>query len=131
MIEEETITPTEEWEIIPRMSRTIPFGYERDPEDDELLVPVILELEALKKAKAHIKKGYSYRETAKWLSEVTGRSISHMGLRKRITNDRKNSGRLRGLKLQAQRIEALIKRAEKAAAKTGARISKQHGDSAG
>lgn len=123
-MEEGTITTTREWEVIPRMSRTIPFGYQRDPEDDELLIPVVLELEALEKAKAHLKKGYSYRETAKWLSEVTGREISHMGLRKRFMNDRKNKDRLRGLKFQARRIEALIARAEKAVAKTGARANK-------
>lgn len=79
---------TEEvWKKVPRVSRTIPFGYKLDSEDPDVLLPIPLELEALELAKKHVKV-YSYRVVADWLSEVTGRKISHVGLDKRIKSDR-------------------------------------------
>ena len=109
----EAIVPTQNWKIVPRLARTIPFGYAEHPTDPDLLVPIVLELEALEKAKRHL-KNYSYREVAKWLEEVTGRYVSHVGLRKRIENDRKNKSILGGYKLQAKRIAEAIRKIEKA-----------------
>lgn len=106
--------PTKEWAIVPRVSRIVPFGYRPDPEDPDLLLPNVLELEALERAKKHIKRGYSYRETATWLGEVTGRTITHTGLKKRIENDRSRVNRLEALKLAAKRIEEQIRKTEKA-----------------
>lgn len=77
------------WKRIPRLSQTIPFGYELDPEDERILNPVITELELLEDAKRLVKE-YSLREVANWLSEKTGRYISHQGLSQRIKNDRSN-----------------------------------------
>ncbi len=48
-----------------------------------MLIPVEEELEALELAKRHLKQ-YSYRAVAHWLSKETGRSITHMGLKKRV-----------------------------------------------
>ena len=107
------IVSTQNWKVIPRIARTIPFGYEAHPTDPDLLVPIVLELEALEKAKRHL-KNYSYRDVAKWLEEVTGRYVSHVGLRKRIENDRKNKSILGGYKLQAKRIAEAIRKIEKA-----------------
>jgi hypothetical protein len=76
-----------EWKKIVRISRTIPFGYELDPEDPNVLLPISLELDALELAKKHL-KSFSYREVANWLTAVTNRPISHVGLRKRISNER-------------------------------------------
>ena len=72
-----------EWNRIPRVARTIPFGYEVDPEDADFLLPIKDELDALEQAKRHLQQ-YSYREVATWLSKETGRYISHAGLKKRI-----------------------------------------------
>ena len=36
-----------EWLMIPRISRTIPFGYKVHEDDEDILVPIIEELEAL------------------------------------------------------------------------------------
>ena len=36
-----------EWMPIPRIARTIPFGYELDPEDINLLKPVKIEIDLL------------------------------------------------------------------------------------
>ena len=60
-----------EWVDIPRISRTIPFGYIVDPEDDKILKPVPDELNKLLQARKYLKQ-YSYREVANWLSAHTG-----------------------------------------------------------
>jgi len=72
-----------DWHEIVRVTQKIPFGYELDPDNDKLLLPIEHELDALELAKRHLKQ-YSYRAVAQWLSKETGRYISHMGLKKRI-----------------------------------------------
>ena len=76
-----------EWLDIPRISKTIPFGYQEHTTDDKLLIPIIEELEALELAKEYLKE-YSYREVSGWLSDRTKRYISHVGLRKRIKTEK-------------------------------------------
>jgi len=66
-----------------RLSRIIPFGF-KESEEHGFLDTVNSEMEALKEAKNYLKT-CSYREVAEWLHRKTGRYISHVGLRKRIT----------------------------------------------
>src|SRR5210317_1877350 len=68
---------------IKRKARTIPFGFKQSDNPD-YIEPVKEELEALEQAKKYLKT-CSYRETAQWLHRKTGRYISHVGLRKRVT----------------------------------------------
>ena len=82
----------EDWLPIPRISKTIPFGYIEHETDDDLLMPIIEELEALELAKDYLKE-YSYREVARWLSDKSGRQISHVGLRKRVQIEKKRKQR--------------------------------------
>ena len=64
-------------------SSTIPFGYKLKEENSEFLEEVPEELKALNKVVPLIKnKVLSLREGAMWLEYDTGRSISHMGLKK-------------------------------------------------
>ena len=77
-----------QWHVIARVTRTIPFGYEVDPDNDKLLQPIIPELEALELAKNHILQ-YTYKEVALWLTKQTGRYISGEGLKKRVDIERK------------------------------------------
>ena len=76
------------WERIPRLVKPIPWGYEVDLEDEQWLNPISKELELLELAKKHLKQ-YSYREVSAWLTTQSGRSISHMGLKKRVDIERK------------------------------------------
>ena len=99
------------WVPIPRISRVIPFGYEVDPEDPNTLLPVPIQLEALEAAKKHVKR-FSYRDIANWLTAVTGRSISHMGLKKRLEIERTRRTKARALKNWASRLETAKARAE-------------------
>lgn len=102
------------WTPIPRISRVIPFGYTEDPEDPNLLQPVVLELEALQIAKKHLKI-YSSRKVAEWLSHVTGREISHVGLRKRVAIERSRRTKAQALRNWTKRNEktqAIIDRYE-------------------
>lgn len=96
---------------IPRIARTIPFGYAEDPEDADMLLPVPRELRALEKAKEYLKQ-YSYREVANWLTKQTGRSISHMGLKKRIDSEQSHKRKASTLREWARRYETAISKAE-------------------
>ncbi len=99
------------WKPIPRVSRVVPFGYMPDPDNGDMLLPVVLELEALEKAKDHLKQ-FSSRSVALWLHRVTGRYISHAGLRKRIDNDRHKGQKARVIRKWAARYKKAISQAE-------------------
>ena len=71
-----------------RTSSTIPFGYELDS-DNRTLKPVQDELDAIKTVSDLIKNnGLSLREGSEWVTYKTGRSLSHVGLKKIIDNGR-------------------------------------------
>ena len=66
-----------------RSSSTIPFGYKLDESNVELLTAIPEQLEELDKMIEMIKqKTLSLREAAMFLEHKTGRTISHMGLKK-------------------------------------------------
>lgn len=109
-----------EWKPIPRVSRVIPYGYILDPEDPSTLLPVEFELKALAEAKKHL-KNFSYREVANWLSTVTGRSISHMGLKKRMEIEHSRRTKASALKDWAKRIEEIRTKVEKLESGTGSK----------
>jgi hypothetical protein len=73
---------TKEYTYKVKRGRTIPYGYKLCEDDPELLEPIPAELDALREALKYLKNGHPYREVATWLSKKTGRSISHVGLRK-------------------------------------------------
>ncbi len=104
--------PDEEYVSIPRIARTIPFGYKVDPEDPDMLLPIDSELRALEKAKKYLEQ-YSYREVAAWLSRHTGRVITFSGLKKRIDSEQSNKRRASTLREWARRYEKAIAKAEK------------------
>ena len=116
-----------DWLEIPRISKTIPFGYMAHKKDDKLLVPIIEELEALELAKEYLNE-YSYREVAGWLSERTGREISHVGLRKRIQTEKQRKSKAATYKVWLKKYEeALIKLEEIESKRTGATKTKERG----
>ena len=95
------------WHPIARVSRTIPFGYKVDPNNNNLLTPIPDELDALELAKRHLKQ-FSYREVAIWLTKQTGRYISHMGLKKRIDIERKRKKAATIKRKLAKRLEETL-----------------------
>ena len=100
-----------EWLMIPRISRTIPFGYEVHEDDEDVLVPIIEELEALELAKEYLKE-YSYREVAGWLSDRTGREISHIGLRKRIQKEKQRKSKATTYKTWLKNYQKALEKLE-------------------
>ena len=100
-----------EWIPIPRISRTIPFGYEVDPDDPDVLLPIEHQLDMLEQAKKYLKQ-YSYREVANWLTRNTGRDISHVGLRKRLDNERQRKNKAASLRRWAKYAEKAIAKAQ-------------------
>ena len=100
-----------DWVPIPRIARTVPFGYEIDPKDNRILLPIKIELDMLMEAKKYIKQ-YSYREVANWLTRNTGRSISHVGLKKRLDNERRRKNKAGSLRRWADYAKKAISKAE-------------------
>ena len=100
-----------EWVPIPRISRTIPFGYDVDPDDPDVLLPNEYQLDMLQKAQQYLKQ-YSYREVANWLTRNTGREISHVGLKKRLDNERRRKNKAGSLRRWADYAKKAIAKAE-------------------
>jgi hypothetical protein len=112
-----------EWVQIPRIARTVPFGYKQNEEDPDILDPIPVELDLLEKARKHINQ-YSYREVANWLSTNSGRYISHVGLRKRLANERQRKDTARSLRKWAEYAEKAISKAKAIEeARTGAKAA--------
>ena len=112
-----------EWVQIPRIARTVPFGYKQNEEDPDILDPIPTELDLLEKARAYTNQ-YSYREVANWLSTNSGRYISHVGLRKRLQHERQRKNQAASLRKWAEYAEKAIAKAQEIEeARTGARAS--------
>jgi hypothetical protein len=118
---------TKQYVPIPRIGRTIPFGYKVDEEDENLLQPIELELEALAKAKQHLKQ-YSLREVAAWLSKVSGRYISHVGLSKRIKDEQSYKRRSTTYRNLAKRYKKAIEKAQAYEKRVGSEASNSYFD---
>jgi hypothetical protein len=93
-----------EWVQIPRIARTVPFGYEQNKDDPDILDPIPTELDLLEKARQYVNQ-YSYREVANWLSTNSGRYISHVGLRKRLQNERQRKNQAASIRKWAEYAE--------------------------
>jgi hypothetical protein len=100
-----------EWVQIPRIARTVPFGYKQNEDDPDILDPISNELDLLEKARQHVNQ-YSYREVSNWLSAQTGRYISHVGLRKRLENERQRKNKAASLRKWAEYAKTAIAKAQ-------------------
>ena len=100
-----------EWVQIPRIARTVPFGYKQSEEDPDILDPIPTELDLLDKARAYTNQ-YSYREVSNWLSTNSGRYISHVGLRKRLQNERQRKNQAASIRKWADYAEKAIAKAK-------------------
>ena len=101
-----------EWYPVIRVGRHVPFGYEQDKEDDMLLIPIPEELELLEKAKKFL-KDYSVRQVAKWLSDQSGRSISHVGLYKRVRMEEKRRRASSNYRQYAKKYKEAARKSQK------------------
>lgn len=102
----------DEWIPVPRIARTIPFGYTIEENEPNILLPVKIELDLLEKAKVYLKQ-YSLREVAAWLSKNSGRYISHLGLQKRIKHEKQRKDTARSYRKWATYAETALATAEK------------------
>ena len=117
------IKEEDEWISIPRIARTVPFGYKLDENDSNILRPIPQQLDALEQARQHVKQ-YSYREVANWLSTRTERYISHVGLRKRLAHEQQRKRQITSLRKWAEYAETAIEKAkELETERLGARAS--------
>ena len=95
---------TNTWRPVVRKSRQIPFGYEADPNDDTILLPIQEQLDALLEAKEYLKT-CSYREVSRWLSAKTGRTITYQALHKLITKERDRQNAVQSYKHYASKAK--------------------------
>ncbi len=95
-----------------RANRTarIAYGYKPAPDDPCILIPDEDMVEFIIGALDHIDNGGSLRETAAWLTQKTGKSISHQGINK-IWKERR--GALEGNKREKQQKKTRKARAPK------------------
>jgi len=75
-----------------RRSSVIPFGWQLSDDGPGLLEPVQEEQQALKEALGYVQMDCSLRETARWLSAVTGRYLSDKGLKLIYDQQRHDGG---------------------------------------
>ena len=101
-----------DWKPVVRVGRVIPFGYKQDPEDKDILLPIVEELNLLEKAKKYLRQ-YSYRDVANWLSEQSGRYISYVGLRHRVKLEEKRKREASNKRYLAERYKEALEKAEK------------------
>ena len=97
---------------IPKLGRTVPFGYKLSEEEDGWLTPIPSELEALEKAKKYLKQ-YSLTKVAAWLSTATGRYIGPSSLEARIKNEQSQKRRSTTYRILANRYKEALEKAEK------------------
>ena len=118
-----------EWFPIVRVGRHIPFGYEQDPDNDHVLNPIPEELELLEKAKLYLQE-YSLRQVAAWLSEESGRYISHVGLQKRVAIENSRKYGANNARTYARKYKEAVETAKKLEGRLGgagaARIPEDH-----
>lgn len=100
------------WYPVVRLGSVIPFGYKQDPNDKDILLPIPEELELMEQAKKFLKQ-YSYRDVANWLSEQSGRSISHVGLHNRVKLEQKRKREISQQRYFAERYKEALEKAEK------------------
>lgn len=104
----------ENWEYMPiiRVGRIVPFGYKQCPKDPQMILPIKEELELLEQAKKHLDH-YSLRDVSQWLTEQSGRYISHQGLRDRVASEKTRGRRLANLRFLIKEYEKAIKKAKR------------------
>jgi len=100
------------WHPVVRIGRQIPWGYEQDPNDEDILLPIPDELELMEQAKKFLKQ-YSYRQVAAWLSEQSGKPISHVGLYNRVKLEYKRKTEAANQRYFAERYKKALEKAEK------------------
>ena len=120
------VAQTGEYVPIPVAVKLIkpPFGYKFSEETKLLLIPIPHELDALEKAKKYLKQ-YPSRNVAAWLTKVTGRYISHVGLLYRIKNERSRKAKVSILRSWARRYKEALELAEKYESKKGTKVYNQ------
>lgn len=110
------------WYPVVRVGRHIPFGYKQDPDDDKVLLPIPEELELLEQAKLYLKE-YSLRQVAHWLTEQSGRYISHVGLKKRVSIEKSRKQKADSARRYAKLYKEAARKAKEIDQRLGGRAT--------
>ena len=115
-----------DFQPVVKLGGVVPFGYKVSEDDPDILLPIEEELLALEKAKKLLKE-YSLREVSSWLTNVTGRCISHEGLRKRVSLELKRKKEAGIAKFYAERYKEALQKIEKLESRVGGKDSRSSG----
>lgn len=114
----------EDWLPVVRLGSSVPWGYEQDPNDPDILWPNKKALDLLEEAKKLLKR-YPSREVAAWLTRESGIPISYNGLLGRIRMEQKKRTQIANLRLYAERAKAASEKAERLAKSVGGDYAKR------
>ena len=116
----------EEYIPIPNIknSKIAPFGYKINEQDPSIFDPIPEQLNALEEAKKYLKQ-YSSRKVAAWLTNATGRKITHTGLLKRIKHEGTNKRKAQIFRQWARRLEKALEFAQKFEKTTGCKVKEK------
>lgn len=64
----------------PNANAKIPYAYKASEDDPLILIPDPIIIQVLEQAFTYLENEHSLRETANWVSEQTGKKLSHQGL---------------------------------------------------
>lgn len=100
------------WKPVVRLGRIIPWGYEQDPNDDMVLLPIPEQLDLLEKGKDYLKR-YPYQEVADWLYGESGRPITGEGLKQRIKREARGQRQAASYRYWQAQAEEAARKAER------------------
>jgi len=101
-----------EWVKIVRPTKHLPpFGYTKDPNDSNILIPIPKQLEALEMAKKLLST-YSYDNVAEWVSQTSGKKIRGSSLRRRLSIESKDAKEYHQYRFFQERAEEAGRKAK-------------------
>ena len=100
-----------DWQPVVRVGRTVPLDTSKT-QKTKIFFAHSRRIKFVRKAKKYLKQ-YSYRDVSNWLSEQSGRYISHVGLMKRVKLEQKRKREASNQRYLAQRYKEALEKAEK------------------
>ena len=102
------------WQNKPRPNKTarVPYAYIPSEKDPLVLIPDQAKTNLVEQAMDHLDQGHSSRKVATWLTEKTGKKISHQGITN-IWKEHRGPGSDKPSKLLKEREKARKKAAPK------------------
>jgi hypothetical protein len=100
------------WARIPKLSSTVPWGYDVDPEHPDVLVPNEHCLDILEEGRKHL-KNYTYKQVANWVTTRSGRHCPPSVLQSRVESAKRRNNYIAVLQRWARQAEEALETARR------------------